>query len=288
MSELPADPDALRSGWRRVLFFMPVLVLLAAGVGLMAQVLGTNTFSPAEAAILVVFAASFGWITLSFWAALIGLGLRALRRDPLTLQMRCDDGGLPLLGTRTAIVMPIFSEDTRRVVAGLAATYRSLEATGRLGLFDFFILSDTTDPDIYAAEEAAWRAACDQLGAAGRLFYRRRQENAGRKAGNIADWVKGWGGGYEGMVVLDADSVMAGETLVRLAAALEADPRAGIVQTLPVAVNRETLFARALQFAGRLYGPPLAAGHAFWQLGEGNYFGHNAIIRTRAFAACRS
>jgi membrane glycosyltransferase len=286
MSKLPGNPEALRTGWRRALLFLPALVTVTAGVVLMAQVLGTNSFSAAEAAILVVFAASFGWITLSFWAALIGLGLRALRRDPLTLKAAREDGELPTLRTRTAIVMPIYSEDTRRVFAGLAATYRSLQATSRLAHFDFFVLSDTTNPDIWVAEEVFWRDACDDLDAGGRLFYRRRNDNFGRKAGNIADWVKSWGGAYEGMVVLDADSVMAGETLVRLAAALEADPGAGIVQTLPLAANRETLFARALQFATRLYGPPLATGHAFWQAGESNYFGHNAIIRTRAFAAC--
>jgi membrane glycosyltransferase len=286
MSELPANPDALRTGWRRLLLFGPALATVTAGVVLMAQVLGTNAFSAAEAGILLVFAASFGWITLSFWAALIGLGLRMLRREPLTLKRAQVEGALPPLATRTAVVMPIYSEDTRRVFAGLAATYRSLAATGRLASFDFFVLSDTTNPDIWVAEEAFWRDACEDLDAAGRLFYRRRSENTGRKAGNIADWVRSWGGAYEGMVVLDADSVMAGETLVRLAAALEADPRAGIVQTLPLAANRETLFARALQFATRLYGPPLASGHAFWQAGESNYFGHNAIIRTRAFAVC--
>lgn len=287
MSGLPPDPAAVPTAWRRLLLFAPALATLAAGTTLMAQVLGTNAFSVAEAAILVVFAASFGWITLSFWAALIGLGLRFLRRNPLTLaRSSAPDAALPALGARHAIVMPIYSEDTRRVFAGLAATYRSLEATGRLGHFDVFVLSDTTNPDIWVAEEAYWRDACVDLGAAGRLFYRRRAENSGRKAGNIADWVRRWGGAYDGMLVLDADSIMAGATILRLAAALEADPRAGIVQSLPLAANRQTLFARALQFAGRLYGPPLAAGHAFWQLGEANYFGHNAIIRTRAFAAC--
>jgi membrane glycosyltransferase len=86
------------------------------------------------------------------------------------------------------------------------------------------------------------------------------------------------------MVVMDADSVMSGDTLVRLVALMEANPGTGGIQTFPVAVGRNTLFARALQFAHRLYGPTLAAGQSFWQVGDANYYGHNAILRTRAFA----
>ena len=41
------------------------------------------------------------------------------------------------------------------------------------------------------------------------------------------------------------------------------------------------------QFAGRLYGPLIAAGIAWWHGSEGNYWGHNAIIRVRAFARGR-
>ena len=45
--------------------------------------------------------------------------------------------------------------------------------------------------------------------------------------------------------MLDADSLMTGDCIVRLAAAMEADPDAGIIQTLPLIINRNTLFARA-------------------------------------------
>ena len=85
------------------------------------------------------------------------------------------------------------------------------------------------------------------------------------------------------MVVLDADSLMAGDTLVTMARLMQANPRAGIIQAPPLVVNRNTLWARMQQFAGSLYGPIVGAGLAFWQLGDGNYWGHNAIIRTRAF-----
>jgi len=118
------------------------------------------------------------------------------------------------------------------------------------------------------------------------VHYRHRPKNHHRKAGNIADFVTRWGGAYDHMLVLDADSLMTGECIARLALAMEEDPDAGIIQTLPLIINRNTLFARAQQFAAKVYGPVVAAGLSVWSGRDGNYWGHNAIIRTRAFAAC--
>ena len=120
--------------------------------------------------------------------------------------------------------------------------------------------------------------------AAGRVFYRRRLDRSERKAGNIAEFVRRWGAQYECMIVLDADSVMTGTALVTLARLMEAHPEIGILQSLPLPVGRETLFARLIQFGARLQSPMLSSGLAFWQLGESNYWGHNAIIRLRPFA----
>src|SRR6202021_2178912 len=61
-------------------------------------------------------------------------------------------------------------------------------------------------------------------------------------------------------------------------------PGGALIQTLPIIVNAKTLFARLQQFSGRLYGPLIAAGIAWWHGSEGNYWGHNAIIRVSAFA----
>jgi hypothetical protein len=68
--------------------------------------------------------------------------------------------------------------------------------------------------------------------------------------------------------------------MVRL---MENHPRVALIQTPPVPVNRESLFARILQFAGSLYGRMFTAGLNYWQLGESNYWGHNAIIRIQPF-----
>ncbi len=53
---------------------------------------------------------------------------------------------------------------------------------------------------------------------------------------------------------------------------------------MPVLVEGETVFARMQQFAGAIAGPVVANGLAAWQGDDGNYWGHNAILRTRAFA----
>ena len=122
------------------------------------------------------------------------------------------------------------------------------------------MLSDSTDTNAWIAEELAWDLSRRRLGANGRFFYRRRYENTARKAGNLAEFCRRWGGHYQQMLVFDADSVMCGDTVIRLARLMQSNPHAGIIQTIPRLVNRNTLFARTHQFAGSCYGPVLAAG----------------------------
>ncbi len=191
---------------------------------------------------------------------------------------------MPRIEKQTALLFPTYNEDPDRVLARVQAIYKSVAATGNIAHFDVFILSDTTDPDTFIAEEAAFLGLRARLGGAARLFYRHRPKNDAKKAGNIAEWLQRFGGHYEHMVVLDADSLMTGDTLVRLAGAMEQNPGAGLIQTFPVMVNAVTPFARVQQFAGRLYGPLIAYGIAWWHGTDSNYWGHNAIIRARAFA----
>ncbi len=169
-------------------------------------------------------------------------------------------------------------------MAGLEAIDEQLQALRVGQLFDIFILSDTTDPEVWIAEEKAFLELRRRTGGMGRIFYRHRAKNTARKAGNIAEWVTRFGGAYPQFLILDADSVMRGETLVSLVAAMEAHPDTGLIQTLPIITGGTTLFARMQQFAGRVYGPVIAHGIAWWHGAEGNYWGHNALIRTRAFA----
>ena len=266
---------------RRLFVFGASIVMTMAAAYEMYEVLEVGGLTVLETAVLLLFVALFAWIALSFVSGTIGflLGLfgrgRALDIDPAA--------PLPALAQRTALLLPTYNEDPHRVTARLQAIYESVRETGRLDHFDFFILSDTTDPVVWLAEEEAFlrlRAeACTQG-----LYYRHRIKNVARKAGNIGEWVTRFGAAYEHMIVLDADSLMEGDTIVRLAAAMEGHPKVGLLQTLPQLLNGNTMFARLQQFAGRVYGPSIARGIAWWHGAESNYWGHNAIIRIRAFA----
>jgi membrane glycosyltransferase len=269
--------------WRRAIFFVLTLLTAAAATAMMCDILAANGLTTLERIGLVLFYILFVWITGAFWTALAGLLVRLRGGDPLGLRPEVL-AGRPLAG-RTAIIMPIYNEDTTRVVAGLDVIWSSLARLPEQSAFDLFILSDTRKLDVAAAEEAAWRQLTARHHARGRIFYRRRPENVSRKAGNIADFVRAWGGAYDYAIVLDADSIMSGEALVNLARLMDANPQAGIIQALPLPAGRETLFARLIQFAARLSSPMLASGLAWWQLGEGNYWGHNAILRLKPFAA---
>jgi membrane glycosyltransferase len=247
----------------------------------MYRVLSTSTMTALQIALLVVFTITFVWIALPFVNGLIGLLAQWSGRSASGIAIP----SLPVspLTTRTALLMPIYNEAPPRVFAGLQAMYEALDAFGVLDHFDIFILSDTTEPEIWLEEEAAFWELRRRTQGEARIFYRHRAKNVRRKAGNIADFCRRWGARYDHMVVLDADSLMTAKALVQLVAAMEANSDAGLIQTLPLVVNRHTLFARAQQFAARVYGPVLATGLAYWHLGESNYWGHNAIIRTKAF-----
>jgi membrane glycosyltransferase len=233
--------------------------------------------------ILALFALTFAWISMAFWTAVAGFllrlfGLQAMARAGELMQP--GEGGVT---GRIALLVPIYHEDPDAVGRRLAATWRSLQETGEGERFDAFLLSDSRDHDLVQDEQAMWARLCVQLYAKDRLFYRNRLDNQGRKAGNIAEFCRRWGKRYDYFLVLDADSLMSGETLVHLARLMDANPRAGLIQTSPQPVGASTLFARIQQFAASLYNPMFALGTAFWYPGRSNYWGHNAIIRTAAF-----
>lgn len=276
----PADFRPKSVAVRRAYIFVGTAALTAAGCYEMYQVLQVGGVTTLEAMVLGLFVLLFAWIAFSFMSALAGFGVLLFRqRDALGID---PDTPLPSVSGRTAMLLPTYNEDPHRIMARLRAIHESVEETGYAAQFDWFVLSDTTDPSIWIAEEKCLLQLRQSIG--GRVFYRHRPENTARKSGNIEDWVRRFGAGYDHMIILDADSLMSGDTIVRLAAAMEQHPRVALIQTLPIVVNARTLFARMQQFAGRLYGPLIAAGIAWWHGSEGNYWGHNAIIRVRAFA----
>ena len=268
-------------GLRRLYVFGSTAVMTLLATWMMESVLARGGISVLEGCLLGLFVLLFAWISFSFVSTLAGFVASLRRRRKLGIT---PSGPLPVLHSRTALLMPTYNEDPRRMMAGLQAIYESVAATGQMAQFDFFVLSDTTRDAVGADEEQVFAQLRASQGGASNLFYRRRANNVGRKAGNVADWVRRFGGAYPQMLILDADSLMTGDVIVRLAAAMEAHPDVGLIQSLPAVVNGRTLFARMQQFAGRVYGPVMAYGVAWWHGAESNYWGHNAVIRTQAFA----
>lgn len=285
---MPRDvPSDLYEGppWlARLVFTAATLATAGVAAGVLWTVLKVNGTTPLEASLLGVYAMLIVWISANFWLGLFG----ALR---LVHRRRADSERVELEPVihpdcRTVIAIPVCGESPRDVFARVRAMYRSLEQCGGLHGFEFFVLSDTPDPDVQLGEELEWLESCGELDAVNKLFYRRRRENSERKTGNLRDFLERWGRRYDYMVVLDADSVMDGPALVEMVRRMERDPRLGLLQAWPRPVGGGTLFARLQQFAASVYGRLVASGMAWLLSYDGNYWGHNAIIRTEAFMDC--
>jgi membrane glycosyltransferase len=265
---------------RRSIIAATTLVMGFAGWKATFDTIALGGVTRLEGVVLVLLAPLFLALSLWFCTAVAGFAiLLGKPKDPLGID---SDTPMPKLHTRTAILMPVHNEDAAAVFARLRAMDASIAETGMSRHFDIFVLSDTRDAQVALAEQACF--ARFRREAHSSVFYRVRKENTGRKAGNVADWVRRWGSAYEHMLVLDADSLMTGDAMVRLADAMERHPGAGLIQTMPMIVNAQTIFARTLQFATRLYGRVAWTGLAWWSGTESSFWGHNAIVRTRAFA----
>jgi membrane glycosyltransferase len=266
---------------RRLLLVFLVLIPTVIATGFMLEVLPYQGRTPLEVLIALLFGALFGWISIGFWTAFAGFAL-LLRGGDKYLITRTDAAGAGPIdpAARTAIVMPICEEPVDRVYTGLDVIQSELERHGALEHFDFFVLSDSVDPATIVAEELAW---AEWRRRAERVFYRRRKVRRKRKSGNVADFCRRFGAGYRYMIVLDSDSLMSAESIVRLVRLMERNPDVGVIQTVPVVFRARSLFARVQQFASRLYGSMFSAGLHFWHLGESPYWGHNAILRVEPF-----
>ncbi|SDE87695.1 membrane glycosyltransferase [Paracoccus isoporae] len=255
----------------RLIAFGGAALIAVLGAWQMWSAFGAN-IQPMQYVLLALFAVTFAWIGFSFCSMLAGLTGRQ-HETP------AEDGD-----ARIAIVMPVYHEDPTESLGLLAALAQEVAAEGMADRAEIFVLSDSRDPDLLAAEAMA----AERLRALSPIpvWYRRRTDNTGRKAGNIADFIRRWGGRYEQMLVLDADSVVSGDVVRQMSARMSADPALGLIQTIPMLVHGQTIFARIIQFAGRIYGPAIARGVAAWSGDNGNFWGHNALIRISAFAEC--
>ena len=286
MSEIP--PPRFESwestGNKRKLILLGLIIvpsIFAASV--LHSLLPSTTGVWLNAIITILFAVLFSWISVGFWTSLGGLWIMLRKVDRHRLLSAAPEEYTLPENVRTALLFPIYNEDTRMVAEGIRSAYTTLRDLGLEKHFDIFILSDSTTPDAWVREEEAWYALCCEEKAFGSIFYRRRKSNLKRKSGNVADFCRRWGANYKYMIVFDADSVMAGKTLVRMVQGMEAHPTVGILQTPPKAFSARSLIAKTQQFANHLYGPLFAAGFHFWQLGDAQFWGHNAIIRLEPF-----
>jgi membrane glycosyltransferase len=181
-----------------------------AGASFLAT-LPARVWLPAEVALGVFFGALFGLLSLGFWTAVFGFVVLLRGGDRFAITRGGGDSGEPLhRGFRTAVVMPVCDEPVARVFAGLRAVRESLVRAGAVDGFDFFVLSDSADPDLWVDEEAAWADWRRSAPGACGIFYRRRRVRQKRKSGNLADFCRRFGRRYRYMIVLDADSVMSG------------------------------------------------------------------------------
>lgn len=270
---------------RRWFFFLLNLASVAGLTALMVRILSSGGWTWAEPFILAGFVLTLPWLTIGFWNALIGLAIRLFVRDParyLTPALSRSDGKEAIV-YRTALAMAVRNEEAQVVLRRLEAMQADLEAQGVGERFDFHLLSDSNRPEIIAAEEAAiaaWRARSTRPE---QIFYRRREDNAGFKAGNVREFVTRCGEDYEIFIPLDADSFLSARAILRLVRTMQASPEIGILQGLVVGMPAETFFARAFQFGMRHGMRAYTAGSAWWHGDCGPFWGHNAAIRTAAF-----
>lgn len=275
----PVRPFNIDLWARRALVVLLALLPASMAAHELRRSIGLDGITLWEGVYLALFIPLFAWIAFGFATALIGFLLLTVG-EGRGVRPYSPRRASTLRG-QTAILLPVCNEDFLGVLGRLSIMERSLAQVMGGETFAFFILSDSNP-----ANGETERRAFEEMRASFTrpVYYRRRARNIGRKPGNIAEWVQRFGGGYDYMIVLDADSVMSGQTMARLAMDMERHPHVGLIQTVPTVMGASTLFARWQQFASRLYGPTSAAGMIWWAGSEGMFWGHNAIVRVRAFA----
>ncbi|NOD87929.1 MULTISPECIES: glucans biosynthesis glucosyltransferase MdoH [unclassified Ruegeria] len=275
-ADAPSGKRGSSAGFWRALAFSPAMAATLGLLWVMSDWFSAEGINLIEAILLALISFNFFWISFTVCTVLLGM-LSLSRQD----RPQKSHSAQPL---RVALLTPVYNEVPWNVLGNARTMLEDLQTRGGQHHYAMFILSDTRDPEIAAQEQASVEALRTTLAPGLELYYRRRDQNTDRKVGNIADWVSRWGADWDAMLVLDADSLMTGRAIYRLTDALARDPSAGLIQSYPQLIGAQSVFARMQQFANGVYGIAFAEGLARWCGQEGNYWGHNAIIRTKAFA----
>ncbi len=271
---MPQTPAFGRVALLRTLAIGGSVLLAFAALALFLQSVGTDGLQTLDFFRALLIAVSTFWLGWGAALAILGLFASTAPRKPLDTPIR----------GRTVILVPVYNEDPAATFARIAAMDADLQAQGLGPRTAFAILSDTRD-DTIARREAFWfLRLLDETGGEGRIFYRRRTSNRGRKAGNIADFIRTSGAAWDYALILDADSLMTAATIAEMIRRIEAEPTLGLLQSPPGIIRARSRFGRAMQFAGAFHGPIFTRGLARLQGRTGPFWGHNAIVRIRAFA----
>jgi membrane glycosyltransferase len=261
--------------YARFIVVMVTVGVTTYGVYQMLQVVRFASMTFLQGTMIFFFAVSLAWIAFAAGSVLAGA---SKRRD------REPTANRAAVASLTALIMPIYNEDPTRTAAALQAMGEALQRIGAHRSFEIVVLSDSTNADAWIRETISVAQLRMSLQGIMPVWYRRRWLNIARKSGNVEDFVTRWGGRYDHMIVLDADSLIDAPTLQRLVVVMQEDPKLGILQTAPQLIGAKTFFARLQQFAACIYGPVITRGLSAWSGDSGNYWGHNAIIRVPAFA----
>ncbi|MEM1222429.1 MAG: glucans biosynthesis glucosyltransferase MdoH [Verrucomicrobiota bacterium] len=270
----------------RIIFFGVVAIIGLSMTLLFADWLYRTGLTPAKWTLIGVYFILTIGLALGFTQFFVGFLISFFRFDPLKITKRCslkDAEDPKKINDRIALLFPIYNEDPMRVFNGIEVVYQALKEAGQMNHFTFFVLSDSTDSNQWIEEEKVWLERVIKLEAQGRLIYRHRSPNINQKSGNISDFCRRWGAHFDHMICFDADSLMSAECILKLVQLIENNPEIGIIQTMPGLIGGQTLFARLQQFVNRIHGEITGAGLNFWQQNNGNYWGHNAIIRLEPF-----
>lgn len=261
-------------GARGLALLFSVLAALAA-CALFLRFGATDGLSWLDALRSVLILLSTWWLAWGAATAFLGLTMR---------QAAAPRRATGAIRGKTVILVPVYNEDPVTTFARIAAMDASVHATGTTAQIDFAILSDTRDADVAAAERHWFAHLQASRRSPAQMYYRRREQNTGRKAGNIEDFITTSGAAWDYALILDADSLMEGATILEMIRRIEADPNLGLLQTLPRVIRARTVFGRAMQFAAAFHSPAFARGLAAMQGDTGPFWGHNAIVRIRAWA----
>ena len=149
---------------RRVLFASLVGATMAGLIGLAARRFRPAASALVDAVLLACFIVTLPWIVIGFWNAMIGFLIMRLSHDPvatvcpIAARVRGDEA----ITASTAILLCTRNETPDRMIRNLDPLIAGLAASAAAERFHLYVLSDTSNAEIAATEEACFAALAAQ------------------------------------------------------------------------------------------------------------------------------